>query len=88
MLLEEILKASVQIAEHCPLALLPFAIIALILILAAVLRSGLASAPMPLRVVAAVIVAGVFLSIVFTVLNSSNGYRKQDPQTEVSSNDP
>jgi succinate-acetate transporter protein len=87
MFLEEILNASVQIAERCPLALIPFGLIALILILAAVLRFGLTSAPTLLRVVAAVIVIGGFLSIIFSVLNSSNGYRKQDPQTEVSNND-
>ena len=74
----------VQIAEHCPAALLPFAVIALILILAGVLRSGLASAPRFLRVLAAAIVAAVFLFIMFRILDSSQGQHQSGSQTDVS----
>jgi hypothetical protein len=80
MLLEEILQASLKIAEHGPLALLAFAVIALVLILAAILRWGLASAPPPLRVVVAVTVAAVFLFIVFKVMSSFSEHSKENSQ--------
>ena len=79
MLLEEILQASL-IAEHGPFVLLAFTVFALVLILAAILRWGLASAPLPLRVAVAVAVGAVFLFIVFKVMSSFSEHSKENSQ--------
>lgn len=82
LLLEQILKTAVEIAEHggWP-GLLAFSVVAivLVLVLAASLHSGLSSAPRVVRVGIAIAVALVFLFIVIRAVNSFSEHSIEPP---------